>query len=335
MRTSYFGIVFGVDIGGSSFRVSLYETNEHGLPYLTPFLTHNTPLGKTHQPEDIGKRIRTTINDLMQQYTTTHTSSMPTQVSVGIAFAGMIDTHHDWVINAPNIGWVDVDVRSIFSQTLSPYPWIIINDVTAAGIAEHHYGKHQRHSSLVLVMVGTGIGGAYLIDGKPVKGALYGAGEFGHLCFDSSPQAHLCRCGARGCLEAYVSGYAIENYVTSLQDNAITIDTIDNHGQNYPHISLQWEKNANTLGVAIANLVTILNPETLVLGGGVFDNMPVLRDMTMAVINAHTRNEAKTNFTLTKTTFDDDGGMLGSALYAMKTRKRHNRKNNNNGWLNL
>ena len=169
-------------------------------------------------------------------------------------------------------------------------PVAVLNDVQAAAFGEHAFGTGQGVDELVCLFVGTGVGGGVITRGTLLQGCTGSAAELGHITVD--PNGPLCRCGNRGCLEAFAGGWAIarrarEAAAADPGSNAIVLDlaggdpeqiatstVVKAAGDGDPRSEQILREAGQALGIGIASIVNAFNPCMLVLGGGVVDGMP-------------------------------------------------------------
>ncbi|HEY1135794.1 MAG TPA: ROK family protein [Nocardioides sp.] len=205
--------------------------------------------------------------------------------AVGLAAAGFVDAAGERVMFAPHLPWRGEAVRRRLEASLGA-PVLLDNDANAAGWAEHRYGAARGTSLSVTVTVGTGIGGAIVLEGGDGPRLLRGrngmAGEFGHQ--QVVPDGVACECGGRGCWEQYASGNALVAFArarvgrepTVLDDwcggvpDRLTGPMVTDAAAVGDLVALQaFGHVGDWLGVGIANLVASLDPEVVVVGGGV------------------------------------------------------------------
>jgi glucokinase len=216
-------------------------------------------------------------------------ASHPSTETVGVACAGQIHPATGTVIYAPNLGWRDVPLAAHLQQGLGRRV-TVENDVRAAAWGEFVFGAGAGAQSLVAVFVGTGVGSGAVLDGVLWRGARNGAGEVGHtqVVWDGLP----CPCGRRGCLEQYASGSGFQRRLRlALADGvatrlaresrddparltAIMVKAAADAGDAFAREL--WQDAERFLTLAVANYVTLLDPEVLVLGGGVIEAVPRL-----------------------------------------------------------
>ena len=205
--------------------------------------------------------------------------------AVGIACAGIVDVVGGRLGRAPNLpGWQGSNLRTVAATFWPETPLALANDVNGALMGEVAEGSGRGARSIAMLALGTGVGGALMIDGRLVTGGRYGAGEFGHMVVD--PNGPRCTCGSRGCLEAYASATALVNAArkrAAEPDCGRTLKAAaaaDPAGPT-PRVlaGLAREGDADALelytlagrmlGQAIGNLVNILDPDIVIIGGGV------------------------------------------------------------------
>jgi predicted NBD/HSP70 family sugar kinase len=191
-------------------------------------------------------------------------------VGVGIAVPGIVD-HIDSVVRlAPNIGWEDVPLGALITGAINDEfgfcpPVRIGNDADLGALSEHVRGVGTHHRNLVFLSGEVGIGGGVIIDGRALLGAGGFGGEFGHMVVN--PDGKLCRCGAHGCWEteigrdAIVAGAGLDPENHDVSDVVTAAAHGDIRAAEAIHQAGEW------LGIGIANVVNILNPEVIVLGG--------------------------------------------------------------------
>jgi len=188
---------------------------------------------------------------------------------VGVGFAGLVDQERGTVLSSIMLpGWERVPLAAELASRLA-LPARAENDATAAGWSEFVALGRPPGTMLALLTVGTGIGGALVVDGKLVRGRTGTAGEFGNMSID--PQGPECWCGARGCLNMLASGSAIARRGAELTGGeARSVEEVARLAQaGDPRAARAIDEGARALGVGIANLINALNPDRVALAGGV------------------------------------------------------------------
>ncbi|AWB81551.1 glucokinase [Corynebacterium yudongzhengii] len=203
--------------------------------------------------------------------------------AIGLAIAGFLDPECETVRFAPHLPWRDTPVRSRLAERLD-VPVRLEHDANSAAWGEYRFGAGQGAGTWVLFAVGTGIGATLMIDGEFYRGAFGTAPEFGHLTVVPGPGGRLCSCGKKGCLERYASGTALVDTARELagryptaalaRDIAtggdVTGTTVmEDAGRGDPLARAVINDFADWLGVGLSFVADVLDPELIVLGGGV------------------------------------------------------------------
>jgi glucokinase len=253
-------------------------------------------------------------------------------VAAGVACAGFIDKSGATVLFAPNLAWRDEPLKQRL-ESIADIPVIIENDANAAAWGEFTHGVGRDTDDMVLITVGTGIGGGVVVDGRMLRGAWGVAAELGHLRV--VPDGIRCGCGNRGCWEQYASGNALvreaRELVASGTPLAARLADLCGHapaalkGADVTRAAKEGDPAALELltdlgtwiGEGAASVAAILDPELIVIGGGVADAGDLLLDPSRAAFRRQLtgrghRPEAK--FALAS--LGNDAGMIGAAALA-------------------
>jgi predicted NBD/HSP70 family sugar kinase len=186
---------------------------------------------------------------------------------VGLCMPGAIDWRNGVCQWSPFFGWHDVPVAALLTGRLG-VPVSVDNDVNALAVAESLFGRGRRVRDFAVITVGRGVGAGLVYNGAVYRGSSGGAGEFGHMV--SERGGRLCECGKSGCLEAYVGEHALMNRVRELGGRYRELDLagfLARAGDGDQAAADIYAEVTQRLGVAIANLINLLNPELVVLGG--------------------------------------------------------------------
>lgn len=192
-------------------------------------------------------------------------------VGLGVGMAGVIDPQEGICIYSPYLHWKNVPVKKLLEGAFHRPVWVD-NDVNALATAEMLFGHGKNARNMVVITVGRGIGAGLVLEGQLYRGASGGAGELGHTI--SVAQGQLCECGKRGCLEAYASepailGFARQNFPDLVaKHKPLQVKHIVTAAQK-GHLGAQELlcSAGERLGLALANLVNLVNPEVIVIGG--------------------------------------------------------------------
>jgi glucokinase len=267
--------VLGVDIGGTNLVVG--AVRDDGATVLG---LRSESTGAVHGADHVIERIVGMASKTIAEALATEPNA--TVIGVGIGSPGPLDTKAGIVILTPNLGWVNMPVRDRIAERLK-LPATLDNDANCAMAGEWWIGAAQGARHAITFTLGTGIGGGIVVDGKLLHGASDVAGEVGHITIETN--GRRCGCGNDGCLEAYASGPAIarrtREAIEAGAESAIKLIVHGDLGQISAQTVYQAaaagdplalevvQETAKYLGVGVANLINILNPEVVVICGGV------------------------------------------------------------------
>ena len=249
-------------------------------------------------------------------------------IGAGVAAAGFIDADQSTIIYAPNISWRNEPFKAKLEAKLN-IPVIIENDANAAGWAEYRYGAGRGFKHMIMLTIGTGVGGAVIVDSQMLRGGFGIAGELGHLRV--VPEGLRCGCGQNGCLESYASGTALLRTARELAASdspegarlrEIEAEAGQLTGLEVYKAILEGDKGAlrllsqlgSWLGQAIGSLVAVLDPEVVVIGGGVSAAGDLLLDPIREAYLAHLPARGyRPELKITTAEFVNDAGVVGAA----------------------
>lgn len=261
----------GVDVGGTNVKIALVD-KEGNIVY-----SNSIPTRAEMGYEYTVSSIKQAVSDLMKETKTTK----DVIEGIGFGFPGQIDCTNGIVRLLPNIpGWVNVPIAKIMQDEFQ-IPTKVDNDVRCAALGELNYGAGKGCQNLICITIGTGIGSGLIVNGKIVRGADNAAGEIGHIKL-SMDDAPICGCGDTGCLEAYASGPAIvalaEDYIKGgkstkyreLANPDITPYVVAEAAKQGDAVAKRiFEIIGKYIGIGMASVVNLLNPEKIIVGGGV------------------------------------------------------------------
>ncbi|MEI7696835.1 MAG: ROK family glucokinase [Actinomycetes bacterium] len=262
-------LTIGIDVGGTKVLGGVVDESGKVLAK-----------SRKDTPRQGGKALTQTIADVAKELLSLHRVE-----SVGVSAAGFVSSDRKTMLATPNIAdWNGVNLDDELT-TLIGLPVIIENDANAAAWGEAKFGAGQNQDHMMMLTVGTGIGGGIVVNGALYRGAFGIAAEFGHIRV--VPDGHLCGCGARGCFEQYASGNALlrharesinaspeiarnllsrgDGTIEGLTGSAITEAARDGD----PVALAAFNTTGQWLGAGIASLSVILDPACVVIGGGV------------------------------------------------------------------
>ena len=274
----------GVDVGGTKVLGGVVD--ESGTVVKT---------ARRDTPGEGGAALTQAIADVAKELMAQFTVD-----SVGVSAAGFVSSDRKTMLATPNIaGWNGVDLDYQLTSLIG-LPVVIENDANAAAWGEARFGAGRGKRHMLMLTVGTGIGGGIVVNGELYRGAFGTAAEIGHIRV--VPEGHLCGCGARGCFEQYGSGNALMRHareaIAASPDIArnilargdgtlegLTGKAITDAARDGDAVALAaFNTTAQWLGAGIATLSVILDPECVVIGGGVIDAGDILLEPTRAAM---------------------------------------------------
>lgn len=311
----------GIDLGGTKILFGLVE-RESGK--VVDFVKKKTK--KEKGSENIARKMLDGIDRLLEQ---TQVDLSEIQ-SIGVGSAGQIDRKNGVIIGALNLDCYNLDLKRILEEKFK-IPTFVGNDVEVAALGEQKFGAGRNCDDFVCVFVGTGIGSAIVKDGKLMRGATGTAGELGHIIVDLNGRP--CACGAHGCLEAYASRTAIETRIDGalkkgrksciseyLEDGkAITSSMIRKAIEREDELVLQCVTEASEyLSAGLASVINLINPERIILGGGLIEAVDYFYQSTIKKARAKCLPVPAEKIEFKKTELGDFSGVVGAAFLGKK-----------------
>ncbi len=250
--------VVAVDVGGTFLKVGSVGA-DGSLRDLSHTLT-----GRDRGPDSVIETIRSVVADRVTMHAEYYGAAPR---CVGIAVPGHVDSEVGMAVFSENIGWRDVPLREMLMELVA-VPVVLVHDVRAGAIAEARRGAGVGLSSLLFVAIGTGIGGAIVLDGNVVHGARNLAGEIGHM--QMCGVTDRCGCGATGCLETRFCAAAVERRYEELTGTNLTSSEIARRvAEGEPEAAVIWQEGIDCLASALHAASMVIDPDVIVVGGGV------------------------------------------------------------------
>lgn len=305
----------GIDLGGTKILIGLVD-RETGK--VLEFVKKKTK--KDKGPKNIIKKMVEGIEELMFD------KSFDNISSIGIGAAGQIDRENGIIVAAPNLDCYDLNIIEILKKHFY-VPIFLGNDVEIAAIGEKKFGAGREFRDFVCIFVGTGIGSAIIKEGKIIKGATGTAGEIGHIIVDLNGRP--CACGAHGCLEAYASRSAIERRIEGAlkkgrnsvileyleTGKSITSNMIKKSVEREDELVLQFLDEASEyLSGGIASIINFINPELVILGGGLIDAVDYFYEKTIKKAKTKSLPVPAQKIQFKKASLGDFSGVIGAAF---------------------
>ncbi|CAM5419031.1 ROK family protein [Streptomyces griseorubiginosus] len=235
-------------------------------------------------------------------------------LAAGVAVPGIVDEEHGVAAYAANLGWRDVPLRALLTDRLGGAPVALGHDVRTGGLAEGRIGAGQGTDRYLFVALGTGIAGAIGIAGRVEAGAHGFAGEIGHVVV--RPGGTPCPCGQRGCLERYASAAAVSEAWAAVTGNpeADAADCARAVDADDPKAREVWQHAVDTLADGLTTALTLLDPRTLIIGGGLAEAGETLFTPLREAVRS--RITFQKSPTIVPAALGDTAGCLGAGLLA-------------------
>jgi glucokinase len=304
-----------VDIGGTKV-LMLLVNGKGGVVYREK---RSTP-----EPAEPEALVHTIISILKDAAATTEKIGKADLAGLGVCIAGFIEAEKQVVHQSPNLNWHNpVPFGELLAESFT-CPVIIENDANAAVIGEVYYGSAKGHDNVIYVTLSTGIGGGLFLNGRLYRGATGFAGEIGHI--KPYGKGRECKCGGCDCLETWASGSAIAKSASLLWDEktfksgSFTAEDVFAMADKGNELASAIINNAaEQTGRGLANLVTLLNPSCIVIGGGVASGRPDYLKKVISLMEAYSIKPSVeiTSVEVTKAQLEPEAGIWG--MYALLT----------------
>ncbi|WP_053804553.1 ROK family protein [Streptomyces rimosus] len=251
--------VIALDVGGTGMKAALAGADG------TLLYEARRPTGRERGPEAVVATILDFAGELRE---IGHARFGAPAVAAGVAVPGIVDDAHGIAVYAANLGWRDVPLRALLSERLGGVPVALGHDVRTGGLAEGRIGAGQDADRFLFVPLGTGIAGAIGIEGRIEAGAHGSAGEIGHIVV--RPGGPECGCGQRGCLETLASAAAVGRaWAAACADpEATAADAAKAVESGDGRALAVWRDAVDALADGLVTSLTLLDPDTLIIGGG-------------------------------------------------------------------
>lgn len=307
----------GIDLGGTKILIALVDRNTGEV------LNHiKKKTKKDKGPKNIIKKMLEGIEELIEE----SGKAIDDISSIGVGAAGQIDRQNGVLISAANLDCYDLNIKEILSTKFN-VPVYVGNDVEIAAIGEQKFGSGKGCNDFVCVFVGTGVGSAIIKNGQIITGATGTAGEIGHIIVDLN--GRQCACGAHGCLEAYASRSAIERCIEGAlkkgrkscildyleTGKSITSSMIQKSIEREDELVLQCVTEASEyLSGGIASIINFVNPELIILGGGLIEAVDYFYQKTIKKAKAKSLPVPAEKIQFKKAMLGDYSGVIGAAF---------------------
>lgn len=309
--------VIGIDLGGTTAKIGILSQS-------------GDILSKWELSTDIseeGTKIVPNIIQSIKAYLDSEKLSSEDFLGIGMGTPGTVNRKNGTVIGAFNLNWKTLQpIREQFESSTG-IPFFLDNDANVAALGEQWKGAGNNETNVSFITLGTGVGGGLVTDGKLIHGAVDAAGEVGHITVE--PGGYECTCGKKGCLEQYASATGIVRLArdlakeyseeSDLKTLVLSNDPLDSKaifdaakaGDTYANFVV--DRFAYYLGLALGNIANILNPSTIVLGGGVSKAGEFLVEKVSKVVEEFTFPTIRSVTKIKIAELENDAGMIGAA----------------------
>ena len=304
-------LTIGIDIGGTKISAGVVDSSGNLIDS-----------SRCSTPTEGGKELISSVINLIKEFNKKYEIK-----GIGISIAALISSDYGTIVGAPNIA--NLSKLNFVNEIKEEFklPIIVENDANSAMWAEFKFGNAKSLNPVMFFIIGTGVGGGLVIDGKLFKGVNGIGAEFGHMCV--VPNGLSCGCGSKGCLEQYASGGALIRYaneallanpdkseeVLSFGEGKLSGTALTKAAKAGNELALAaFSKQADWLGLACASYSLIIDPQAIIIGGGVVD----AGELFLAPVRAAMRKympfaESHVPPKIIAAKFGNDAGLIGAA----------------------
>ncbi len=310
--------VLGVDVGGT--KVAVGPVDRTGAQLAPPLFDSSRAVGTAAFINGLETTLRNALEDFSEFE----------PEAIGLACAGTVDHEHGLVLSSPNLPLKDVALAGMLEKSLG-IPVVLENDANAAILGEVVTGAAAGLRHVVMLTLGTGVGGALFLDGRLYRGASGGAGELGHVVVQADGLP--CRCGNRGCLEMYASGSAMGRFAEVRAGDPETDPTgalskLREHdrltGREVSRLAREGDVGAlgvvqelaGWLGIGLVGLTHIFDPEMIVVGGGVGELGELILGPAREFVRENAMSPGRDRVQIASAKLGNKAGLVGGGLAA-------------------
>ena len=319
-------LVLGIDIGGSKILTAVFDSQGEIL---------SSDESTTHAIKG-SEAVIQSILDSAHRALEQAKVAVSELTAIGIGAPGISNPETGILFTSPNLpGWHNIPLKDILQERLGKKTFLI-NDANAAALGEFYFGAARGTRNFIYITLSTGIGGGIIIDGKIYSGAIGAAGEVGHMTIDDN--GPIWNCGNRGCWETLASGTALareaklrikEGVRTSILEYAdgdvekVTAQVIHSAAEQGDNLAKELiARTGYYVGVGLANLINIFNPELIIIGGGLSNIGDMLLQPALKTAGERAYKEAFQAVRFASAELGRNSGVIGAAVFALReTRK--------------
>jgi glucokinase len=307
--------VVGIDLGATKIALGLIDPRNHIIAY------RRIPTNVAEGPEAAVERIAKSMAELSDELPTGQKIA-----AVGICSPGPLDNETGMLLDPPNLtGWRNVPLWQMLTNRLN-LPVVLEHDAKVAALGEFYYGSGRGERSIVYIVVGTGVGAAFILEGQLYRGMHNSAGEVGGLTIDryAEQYGNLCGSGIRGCVQGYTCGPALAYHYQRFRKQAGQNDAQSITGEQVAQLATQGDEVAlrvmnqagEALGVMVATLAMTLDIELYVIGGSVVKAGDLLLKPARQTVPFYAFQSIGAHVRIVPAELGDDGPILGCGWLA-------------------
>jgi glucokinase len=295
--------IVGLDLGGTNLRIGLFD-------YKIQLL--NKRILSTPDFRDKDSLIEIMVQSIKEIIKDNSIKERNT-LGIGVGLPGPLDYKRQLVYFLPNIkGWHNVFLGKILKERIG-INTIIDNDANLICLAEYYIGLARKYSNLVCITLGTGVGGGLIIENRLYRGTNSLAGEIGHIPI--TQDGPYCGCGKKGCLESYIGNQRIIRQAKKIFKKNITLEELSRLARLNDIRAIKiWKSVGEKLGTVLAGVINLLNPEAVVIAGGVSKAGKVLFDSIKETIKERAMPIQAKQVKILNSRLKDNAGITGAAL---------------------
>lgn len=312
--------IIGIDLGGTNLKIAVLDlkykikdkavlNTKRFIPLKKRYRTKGNSLTGFIKKQSLIQAIIDSINRIIENNKLTKVNIL----GIGLGLPGPIDIKQGIVHFFPNIpGWKEVKLKRILERRLR-LPVFLDNDANLMCLAEHRLGAAKGARNAVCLTLGTGVGGGIIIESKLYRGLSFASGEIGHMPVNES--GPRCNCGGIACLEAYIGNNRIKEEAKKLFKRDVSLEELSKlaRGGNRQAQAF-WFKVAQHLGIVLVGIVNLLNPDCIVIGGGVANAGKILFDKVKEIILRRAMDVQARHVKVFKARLGNDAGLIGAAI---------------------
>ncbi|SIT74491.1 ROK family transcriptional regulator [Edaphobacillus lindanitolerans] len=294
----------GVDIGGTKVAVGITDLRGKLESY-------RTFPAQEHQDDSLFKMIKHMVDEMQEELSISDSQIF----GVGAGVPGVTDMETGIVEEAPALGWKEFPIKEKL-QNVFPFPVYVDNDVNIGALGEHWRGLGRNKRNLIFIAVGTGVGSGIILNGQLFRGSHYSAGEIGYMVTDRSlAKSYEPAYAGYGFLESVSGGTSIGTALSGRLGRRVSAEeAFELYRAGNPEALEKLGPALEHLGIAIANYVSILDPELIILGGGLSQSFDVIHPVVSGIVRQYAPKECE----IVKTASGKEAGVIGAVALLLK-----------------